>query len=437
MAGDQGDKTEKASPRQKQKARERGDIFQSRELTGALGMAAGVLAMGMMTERFAIGWRAAYIQVLDLAIHRDMSLHDGAVVNDVARAGLLHVAFPFSIVLAAILAIALLVGIVQSGGLRFHGEPMQLKFDRLSPATNVKNVFSLRASARMFKSLIPAALVMVLGADILQHTVLSLPVLSLEQLPLLFESQYRLLLVTSGILLCWSALDYLVEWRSWEQRLRMSREDMRQEYKEMEGSPQTRSRVRSIQRQMRRRKLQADVSRASVVITNPTHYAVALEFNFETLQAPKVLAKGRNLMAERIKDEARWAGVPIIENPPLARSLYRSVEPGQSIPHDLYAAVAAILAFLYRQRVEEKMRTSSREQKKSRETRRSRRTYTTPPLRLGSGIEKTSETGTDFGTTDAPDSSTDPAATNSAENDPSKLSPSTEGPAGEVPGEGV
>ena len=88
-----------------------------------------------------------------------------------------------------------------------------------------------------------------------------------------------------------------MEWRSWEQRLRMSKEDMRKEYKEMEGNPQIRSRIRSIQRQMRRRRLQADVSKASVVITNPTHYAVALEFNFETLQAPKVLAKGRNLMA--------------------------------------------------------------------------------------------------------------------------------------------
>ena len=266
---------------------------------------------------------------------------------------------------------------------------MQPKFDRLSPASNLKNLFSLRSSTRLLKSLVPATLVMILGWNILQHTVLSLPVLSLAQLPLLFESQYRLLLATSGILLCWSALDYVVEWRSWEQRLRMSKEDMRKEYKEMEGNPQIRSRIRSIQRQMRRRKLQADVSKASVVITNPTHYAVALEFNFETLQAPKVLAKGRNLMAERIKDEARWAGVPIIENPPLARSLFRSVEPGQSIPHDLYAAVAAILAFLYRQQVEEKMRASAREQRQPQEAGACRgTTYRPPQLRLGQGIEK-------------------------------------------------
>ena len=103
---------------------------------------------------------------------------------------------------------------------------------------------------------------------------------------------------------------------------------------------------------MRRRKVKADVSRAAVVLTNPTHYAVALGFDFATMDAPRVLAKGRNLLAEEIKAEARWAGVPIVENPPLARSLYRSVEVGQAIPVDLYAAVAAILAYLYRQRVE-------------------------------------------------------------------------------------
>jgi flagellar biosynthetic protein FlhB len=93
-----------------------------------------------------------------------------------------------------------------------------------------------------------------------------------------------------------------------------------------------------------------------VVITNPTHYAIALEFDFETMEAPKLLTKGRNLLAEKIKEEARWAGVPIVENPPLARSLYRTVEPGEPIPADLYAAVAAILAYLFRRQVEEKMR---------------------------------------------------------------------------------
>ncbi len=136
----------------------------------------------------------------------------------------------------------------------------------------------------------------------------------------------------------------------------MSRQDLRDEFKETEGSPQIRGRIRNLQRQMRRRRVKADVAKAAVVLTNPTHYAVALGFDFVTMEAPKVMAKGRNLLAEEIKAEARWAGVPIVENPPLARSLYRSVEVGQAIPVELYAAVAAILAYLYRQRVEAELR---------------------------------------------------------------------------------
>jgi flagellar biosynthetic protein FlhB len=136
----------------------------------------------------------------------------------------------------------------------------------------------------------------------------------------------------------------------------MTKQEIREEMKEAMGNPEVKGRIRQIQRAMRKRKVKADMSRASVVITNPTHYAVALEFSVETMQAPIVLAKGRDLFAAEIREEARWAGVPIIENPPLARSLYRMVEVGQSIPFELYSAVAGILAYLYRQKMEERMR---------------------------------------------------------------------------------
>jgi flagellar biosynthetic protein FlhB len=140
----------------------------------------------------------------------------------------------------------------------------------------------------------------------------------------------------------------------------MSKQEVRQEMKDSQGSPQVRRRIRQIQRQLRRRKLKADVARASVVVTNPTHFAVALEFSMETMQAPKVVAKGRNLIAEQIKREARELNIPIVENPPLARSLYRSVEVEQSIPQDLYAVVAEILAFLYRTELERTAREKTR-----------------------------------------------------------------------------
>jgi flagellar biosynthetic protein FlhB len=180
--------------------------------------------------------------------------------------------------------------------------------------------------------------------------------MSMERYPDVFAEMYNLLLDGAWIFLGWAGIDYVMEWRSRESRLRMSKQDMRDEYREMEGSPQVKSRIRGLRRQMRRRQLKADIGRASVVVTNPTHYAVALTFNFETMEPPRVLAKGRDLLAAQIREEAQWAGVPIVENPPLARSLYRQVEQGQTIPYELYAAVAAILAWLYRREVEERVR---------------------------------------------------------------------------------
>jgi flagellar biosynthetic protein FlhB len=258
-------------------------------------------------------------------------------------------------VAAAVAMAALGTGILQTGGLNVHAEAVGFKLDRINPISNLKNLFSLRAASRLAKSLIPASLLAVFAVQRIARQ-LSVPPFSTARLELLGADVNGLLVAAAWLLFGWSAIDYLVEWQSRESRLKMSREDMRDEYKETEGSPQIRSRIRGLQRQMRRRRVKADVSKAAVVLVNPTHYAVALGFDFTTMEAPKVLAKGRNLLAEEIKAEARWAGVPIIENPPLARSLYRSVEVGQSIPVDLYAAVAAILAYLYRQRVESEVR---------------------------------------------------------------------------------
>ena len=250
---------------------------------------------------------------------------------------------------------ALGVGVLQTGGINFNVEAVGFKLDRINPVSNIKNLFSLRAAARLAKSLIPAGVLAVFAVQRIARQ-LTIPPFSITRLEQLGSDVYGLLLAAAWLLFGWSAIDYLVEWQSRESRLKMSKQEMRDEFKETEGSPQIRNRIRNLQRQARRRRVKEDVSKAAVVLINPTHYAVALGFDFTTMEAPKVLAKGRNLLAEEIKAEARWAGVPIIENPPLARSLYRSVEVGQSIPADLYAAVAAILAYLYRQRVEAELR---------------------------------------------------------------------------------
>jgi flagellar biosynthetic protein FlhB len=149
------------------------------------------------------------------------------------------------------------------------------------------------------------------------------------------------------VLLIWAVLDYLFERQHLSSELKMSRQEMKDEYKETEGNPIIKGRIRRLQRQVRRRRMLADTKRANVVITNPTEYAIALEYRPD-MTAPVVVAKGRNLFAAQIKEIARWEGIPMVENPPLAHALYRTVEVGQSIPAKLYAAIAEILAAVYR-----------------------------------------------------------------------------------------
>ena len=250
---------------------------------------------------------------------------------------------------------AVAAGVLQGGGWSLNFEALTPKPERLNPAENAKNVFSLRGVVRLGKSLVPVLALGVIAVRAIEAQT-EMPPMSTAQYPDLFAEMYNLLLDAAWIFLGWAGIDYVMEWRSREGRLRMSKQDQRDEYREMEGSPQIKARIRGLRRQMRRRQLKADVSRASVVVTNPTHYAVALSFDFETMDPPRVLAKGRDLLAAQIREEAQWAGVPIVENPPLARSLYRQVEQGQTIPYELYAAVAGILAWLYRREVEERVR---------------------------------------------------------------------------------
>jgi flagellar biosynthesis protein FlhB len=350
-----GERTEQATQHRREKARREGDILHSRELSAAAGTLAGTLALGVLGPRIMEAWRGAYAGFLALGAlaHWEPATLEPTLVA--VRRLTLEVLGPPAIVMALVAMAALGAGIAQTGGVSVHGSALAFKPERINPVANIKNLFSLRAAARLGKSLVPAAILGVFAVQRIARQ-LAIPPFSTERLEILGRDVYGLLLAAAWLLFGWSAIDYLVEWQSRESRLKMSKQDMRDEYKETEGSPQIRGRIRNLQRQMRRRRVKADVSKAAVVLTNPTHYAVALGFDFLTMEAPKVLAKGRNLLAEEIKAEARWAGVPIVENPPLAQSLYRTVEVGQSIPVDLYAAVAAILAYLYRQRVEAELR---------------------------------------------------------------------------------
>jgi len=362
--------TEQATPLRKKKAKEKGDSVHSRELLSAMAMLGGIMMLGAMSNGFVADWGKVYQESLRSATTNvnDLNGQSGEQLFNVAvRRILVPALMPVGLVMAASFAGALVSGVAQSGGVQIYPSAVELKFSKLNPVTNLGNLFSLRSATRLVKSLVPAAVMVVLGWGALKALMIPMPVMSLLRLPATFSAAYGLALDAAWVTLVWSALDYAIEWRSWNQRLKMSKQELREEMRDAMGNPQIKAKIRQAQRAMRKRKVKADMSRASVVITNPTHYAVALEFSFETMSAPTVLAKGRDLLAAEIREEARWAGVPIIENPPLARSLYKMVEPGQSIPFDLYAAVAGILAFLYRQKVEERVRrdrqAKEREQK--------------------------------------------------------------------------
>jgi flagellar biosynthetic protein FlhB len=350
-----GERTEQATPQRREKARKEGDLLHSRELSAAAGTVAGVMLLGMAGPKFLTSWATALGAFLGYGA---ASAWEPAAVDATLRELMqisLSVLAPVAMVGAGVALASLAAGVLQTGGVQVHPQLIGVKFDRLNPLSNVKNLFSLRSMSRLGKSMIPAAFLAIFAIQRMARQ-WDLPPFSSVRLVRLGGDVYDLLLAAAWLLFAWAAIDYAVEWRSREQRLKMSRQDLRDEYKQSEGNPQIRGRIRNLQRQARRRRLKADVTKAAVVVTNPTHYAVALDFDFGTMDAPKVLAKGRNLLAEEIKDQARWAGVPILENPPLARSLYRLVEPGEPIPVELYAAVSSILAFLYRERVEKEMR---------------------------------------------------------------------------------
>jgi len=350
-----GDRTEQATQHRRDQARKEGDVLHSRELSAAAGTLAGVMVLGALGGHMLIGWRNSFAGFLDLGSAAHWEPATIAPTLFALRRLVLGIAGPVAVMMAAVVAAALGVGVLQTGGINFFVGAIGFKPDRINPISNVKNLFSLRAAARLAKSLIPAAALAIFAVQRIGRQ-LTLPPFSITRLELLGSDVFGLLVAASWLLFAWSAIDYIVEWQSRESRLKMSKEDMRSEMKQTEGNPQIKGRIRNLQRQARRKRVKADVSKAAVILTNPTHYAVALGFDFGTMEAPKLLAKGRNLLAEEIKAEGRWAGVPIVENPPLARSLYRTVEVGQPIPVDLYAAVAAILAYLYRQRVEAELR---------------------------------------------------------------------------------
>ncbi len=338
-------KTEKPTPRRRQKAREQGQVARSRDLSGILALSGAFGVIAWMGYSGIEAWRSLVRQALEFS--GADSLSPTAPLFIWTGWTLVKCVVP---VMATAWTMSLLGGLAQ-GGVVFAPEALIPKVERLSPGTKLKQMFSLTGLSGLLKSLLPFAAICYVGfATIRDHWIAiviasntSVATFARFVLTVLFEVTWKSALV----LLVWALVDYFLTWRKSESDLRMSREEMRQETKDLDGNPQIKMRVRRLQRQMRRQLMLRETEKATVVVTNPTHFAVAILYSMD-MGAPVVIAKGRNLLAQKMKQIARWKDIPVLENPPLAQALYKTVDVGQSIPAKLYTAVAEVLAFVYR-----------------------------------------------------------------------------------------
>lgn len=342
------DKTEPGTPKRRREARDRGEVARSQELSASINMAAGLTAL-------TLGGTFAYQQVRGFMLQTfgqvgGEALESAAFLARLQAAGVktLWILAP---VLAALLAATLLVNYLQVG-FRISTQALSLKWGRMNPASGVKRLFGMHGWIELAKAAFKIALTGQIVWSDLKHRLPDLILLSGAPLPAGLAATGGLLWAVAwkiGLLfLVLGAADYAWQRFDFERKLRMSKQEIRDEMRESEGDPQVKGKQRARHRKMAQTRMAAEVAKADVVTINPTHYAVALRYDSRRMRAPRVVAKGQRLWAKLIVKIARRHQVPVIQNKPVTRLLYKRVEVGQEIPPTLYRAVAEILAALYR-----------------------------------------------------------------------------------------
>lgn len=354
MAEDKSNKTEPATPKRKEDARKKGQIAISRDLSTAVillsgvGLLAAMLPVGLqkMTEMTRQGLTLSF----PVAFYKDMSIEQ--VYEIVIHAGLTVVMLSLPVVLG-ILVMGSGASLLQSG-LLWRADAIQPDATRISPIKGLSRLFSLRSVIELVKGLLKIAIVTSVGVWVARYDVLQIPgLIGFDMgtvLGVTGQLALKVGLAVAGAIAVLAGFDYFYQRYEWERGLRMSKEEVKEEHKSAEGDPLIKGRVRTLQRELTKKRMMAAVKTADVVVTNPTHLAVALKYDTTTMGAPVVVAKGAGFVAERIRELARHHGVPVIEQKFVARTLYKLVEIGKEIPNDLYRAVAEILAFVYRAR---------------------------------------------------------------------------------------
>ncbi len=334
------DKTERATPRKRQKAREKGQVSRSRDLSS-------IVALGGIIMIFYFGGEYFFSNLSNM-IAGILSLQHGRDPLHVSKIAILQGGKIVSPIFLASVILVSLAAVMQGG---FVIKPLKIDLKNLNPVEGIKKIFSMRGLTEMLKSLLKFAIGGWVVYYIIKKDLKVFPTLSAMEIDELIRVSGKLVmdaLVTAffyylAVALVSAALE---KWQ-FERNLRMSKEEVKEEHKETEGDPIVKSRIRSIQRETARKRMMQEVSTATVVVTNPQHLAVAIKYEEKMMHAPKIVAKGAGFIAERIKEIATEHGIPIVEDKPLARALFR-LELNTFIPEELYVAVAKILAYIYK-----------------------------------------------------------------------------------------
>ncbi|MBM2771101.1 flagellar biosynthesis protein FlhB [Burkholderia anthina] len=341
------DRTEAATPRRREKAREEGQVARSRELASFALLAAGFYGAWLLA-----GPSGAHLQTM----LRGAFSFDRATAFDTNR--MLSAAgsasaegFAALLPLLALTGLAALAAPMALGGWLISQKTFELKFDRLNPISGLGRIFSIQGPIQLGMSLAKTLVVGGIGGIAIWRSKDELLGLATQPLGAALADALHLVAVCCGTtvagMLVVAALDVPYQIWQYNKKLRMTKEEVKREHRENEGDPHVKGRIRQQQRAIARRRMMAAVPKADVVVTNPTHFAVALQYTDGEMRAPKVVAKGVNLVAARIRELAAEHNVPLLEAPPLARALYHNVELEREIPGSLYSAVAEVLAWVY------------------------------------------------------------------------------------------
>ena len=345
FADDGGEKTEEPTAKKKSDARNKGQVAKSQELNAAFVLFVGFWAMKILGTNI-------YREIADYTAYIFGHLNTTVDTETVIRIFLgmvmilLKTAFP---IMVAIMLIGLAINLVQVGW-NFTTEPLGFDLGKLNPINGFGRMFSKRSLVELLKSLFKILIIGLFLYENLKDEILHMPKLlyldlsaSMAQIAdIIFMMAFKI----CAIFFALAILDYMYQKWDHNEQLKMTKQEVKEEFKQMEGDPQIKGKIKQKQREMAMSRMMREVPKADVIVTNPTHFAVALRYA-EGMRAPEVIAKGQDFVALKIKDVAREAGVVIVENKPLARALFASVEIGEAVPPELYKAVAEVLAYVY------------------------------------------------------------------------------------------